>query len=124
VDFTPADVIYVNAGASHPVAHWLDRLSEGGRLILPLTAAGFPNGDISRGAVFRIERQGENFPARRLSAVAIFPCAGARDTSAEAALDAALDSGRANEVTRLYRRADLPEEQCWLRGKDWSLAYW
>jgi protein-L-isoaspartate(D-aspartate) O-methyltransferase len=39
--FEPADVIYVNAGATRPADAWLDRLKEGGRLILPLTADGF-----------------------------------------------------------------------------------
>ena len=37
--FAPADVIYVNAGASRPADAWLDGLKEGGRLILPLTTA-------------------------------------------------------------------------------------
>ena len=37
VTFDPADVIYVNAGATRPAAAWLDRLKNGGRLILPLT---------------------------------------------------------------------------------------
>ena len=35
--------------------------------------------------------------------------------------DLSLD--RAADVTRLYRRDDLPEEQCWLRAPGWSLAY-
>ena len=58
VMFEPADVIYVNAGATRPAAAWLDWLNEGGRLILPLTADGFPNRDVRHGAVFRIERRG------------------------------------------------------------------
>ena len=37
VPFATADVIYVNAGATHPATAWLDGLAEGGRLILPLT---------------------------------------------------------------------------------------
>ena len=41
IDFDPADVIYVSAGATRPVDLWLDRLKDGGRLILPLTAT-FP----------------------------------------------------------------------------------
>ena len=40
VVFEPADVIYVNAGATRPAASWLEQLKEGGRLILPLTADG------------------------------------------------------------------------------------
>ena len=53
VAFDSADIIYVNAGATKPAETWLDRLVEGGRLILPLTAAEFPTGDIRQGAVFR-----------------------------------------------------------------------
>ena len=38
IEFDPADVIYVNAGATRPADIWLDRLNDGGRLILPLTS--------------------------------------------------------------------------------------
>jgi len=123
IDFAPADVIYVNAGATQPLAHWLDRLTDGGRLILPVTAAGFPIGDVRHGAVFRIERKGDDYPTRRISAVAIFPCAGGRDAEEEAALAAAFIKGGAENVPRLYRRDDVPEDDCWLRGKGWCLAY-
>ena len=122
-DFAPADVIYVNAGATAPLPHWLDRLKEGGRLIVPLTEAGFPNGDVRRGAVFRIERHGEDYLARRVSPVAIFPCAGGRDLAAETALAAAFAKGGAENVTRLYRHADVPDDDCWLKGGGWCLAY-
>lgn len=121
--FDPADVVYVNAGATHPAPSWLDGLKDAGRLILPLTAKGFPRGDARHGAVFRIERQGGDFLARRISAVAIFPCEGARDEALEKALSAAFENGGAESVTRLYRRDDVPAEQCWLRGSGWCLAY-
>jgi len=123
VDFLPADVIYVNAGATHPSPNWLDRLAEGGRLILPLTDAGFPGGDVRHGAVFRIERRGGEYPARRISAVAIFPCAGGRNADGEAALAAAFGRSGGERVTRLYRHDDISETDCWLRGKGWCLAY-
>jgi protein-L-isoaspartate(D-aspartate) O-methyltransferase len=38
IPFDPADVIYVNAGATRPADAWLRGLKDGGRLILPLTA--------------------------------------------------------------------------------------
>ena len=123
VVFEPADVIYVNAGATRPADAWLEQLKEGGRLILPLTADGFPNRDVRHGAVFRIERRGSEFFARRISGVAIFPCEGGRDEAGERALTAAFDKGGAERVTRLYRRDDLPEDQCWLRAPGWCLAY-
>jgi protein-L-isoaspartate(D-aspartate) O-methyltransferase len=34
MDCEPADVIYVNAGVTQPVESWLDRLKDGGRMIL------------------------------------------------------------------------------------------
>ena len=123
VPFDPADAILVNAGATRPADIWLDRLRDGGRLILPLTAHGFPNTDFRQGAVFRITRQVEDFLAMRISAVGILPCEGMRDAESEAALAVAFQKGRVQEVTRLYRRDDVPEEDCWVRGKGWCLAF-
>lgn len=127
-EFAAADVIYVNAGATRPAESWLDRLNHGGRLILPLTtAAGFTGRGLKAversGAIFRIQRDREDFVARWVSAVGIFPCHGMRDTAGEAALEAAFAKGGWERVTRLYRRGDVPEEQCWLHAPGWCLAY-
>jgi protein-L-isoaspartate(D-aspartate) O-methyltransferase len=59
VPFDEADVIYINAGCTRPAESWLDRLAEGGRLILPMTSdQGFGAKALERmasaGAVFRI----------------------------------------------------------------------
>jgi protein-L-isoaspartate(D-aspartate) O-methyltransferase len=129
IEFDAADVIYVNAGATRPADIWLDRLNDGGRLILPLTSdKGFGENPENipiqrRGAVFGIKRRGNEFLAKWLSAVAIFPCGGARDAESERALAAAFENGGWERVTRLYRRGDLPDEQCWLNAPDWALAY-
>jgi protein-L-isoaspartate(D-aspartate) O-methyltransferase len=126
--FDPADVIYVNAGVTHPADIWLDRLNEGGRLILPLTAKKTlppgTTGPIARhGAVFRIERMGDEYFANWISAVGVYPCEGGRDDASEATLDAALQKGGWRFVARLYRTGDLPDDRCWLRGAKWALAY-
>jgi len=127
--FDTADVIYVNAGATRPAEAWLDRLAEGGRLILPLTTEkGF---NVPRdmhtialhGAVFLIERRGSDYFAKWIAPVAIYPCAGNRDLVSQAALAAALDNGRMRDVTRLYRHESVPAEDRWLSGPGWSLAY-
>src|SRR6516165_10717876 len=81
VSFDTADVIYVSAGCTRPAASWLDRLTDGGRLILPMTSdRGFgvksPEQIQNAGAVFRNVRRGEEYLAHRISGVAIFPCAG------------------------------------------------
>jgi protein-L-isoaspartate(D-aspartate) O-methyltransferase len=128
VSFDEADVIYVNAGCTRPAESWLDRLADGGRLILPMTSdQGF--GAKSReqmarkGVVFHIERRGKDYLAHGILPVAIFPCAGSRDEVSERALAEAFAKGGWQKVTRLHRHQEIPEERCWLRGQGWCLAY-
>jgi protein-L-isoaspartate(D-aspartate) O-methyltransferase len=66
-------VIYVSVGATRPVDLWLDRLKDGGRLILMLT---MDKRFGRRGAFFRIERRGDGFLAKWIFAGDIFPCGG------------------------------------------------
>ncbi|HEX4183369.1 MAG TPA: rRNA adenine N-6-methyltransferase family protein [Caulobacteraceae bacterium] len=127
--FAPADVIYVNAGATRPADAWLDRLKDGGRLILPLTTnqnfspeALRPGPVTLHGGVLRVERQGDDFAARFISRVAIFPCEGARDAASEAELAKAFAAGGWQKVTRLYRGDDARADGCWLRAPGWALA--
>jgi protein-L-isoaspartate(D-aspartate) O-methyltransferase len=121
--FDPADVIYVNAGATRPADTWLDRLKEGGRLILPLTTQrNFGRQEGHQGAIFRIERRGAEYLAQWISSVAIFPCKGMRDEVSEAALSAAFRKGGWRKVTRLYRTENIPKERCWVRAPGWSLT--
>jgi protein-L-isoaspartate(D-aspartate) O-methyltransferase len=127
LDFDPADVVFVNAGATRPVDTWLDRLRDGGRLMLPLTVPMHPPlggaGTVGRGGVFRITRRGETFDARWISPVAIYPCLGARDETSEAALIEAFETGGWLNVTRLRREDRRADTDCWVSGPTWSLAY-
>jgi protein-L-isoaspartate(D-aspartate) O-methyltransferase len=135
VSFDPVDVIYLNAGVARIPPAWLDGLRDGGRMILPMTSrTGFKKVepgvfDPSKFArlaashvVFRVERLGDEFHAKKSVFAAFIPAEGVDDDS-DAALSAALEKGGANNVTRLYRRDDIPEDECWLRGKGWCLAY-
>jgi protein-L-isoaspartate(D-aspartate) O-methyltransferase len=135
VSFDAADVIYVNAGCTRPAEIWLDRLADGGRLILPMTSdqnfgatdQGLAAKSLARiertGAVFRIERRGKDYLAYWISGVAIFPCAGNRDEVSERALAESFAKGGWQKVTRLYRNQEIAEERCWVRGSGWCLAY-
>jgi protein-L-isoaspartate(D-aspartate) O-methyltransferase len=125
IPLKPADAIYVNAGAAKPAEVWLDAMREGARLILPLTVTfkSEQGHTMTRGAIFRIERAGADYSAQWMSGTAIYPCAGARDEDSDTALSVAFKKGGWDKVTRLYRTSHIPDEQCWVRGDGWSLAY-
>lgn len=111
-----ADVIYVNAGATHPPAAWLDALSIGGRLIFPLT----PN--LGFGCMLLVTRRAERvFAAQALMRVAFIPCIGARDDDASKSLTRALESHSLQRVKSL-RRDNQPDDTAWCAGAGWWLS--
>jgi len=120
-----ADVILVNAGATRPLDLWLDALTDGGRLILPLCVGyQLPDGTpMTRGDIFLIERHGEVFTAAWKSPTAIYPCFGAQDAASEASLKAAQTRGGQQKVRRLARTSDLPDDACWVKAPGWALTY-
>jgi protein-L-isoaspartate(D-aspartate) O-methyltransferase len=111
-----ANVIYVNAGATHVPAVWLDALALGGRLVLPLTP------EEREGCMLVVTRTAyEAYAARIFSTAAFFPCVGARDKAQSAALGAALDSS-SGDVVRSLRRDDRPDSSAWCIGAGWWLS--
>lgn len=127
IPFAPADVIYVNAGATHPPDAWLDGLTEGGRLILPLTTATNFGATFSAarptGATFRFTRRGDGFDADFVSYAAFIPCEGLRDEASERALAAAFEKGGFHDVKRLRRDENVADEDCWMKTARFSLTY-
>lgn len=110
------DVIYVNAGATHPPAAWLDALRLGGRLVFPLT----PNEGF--GVMLLVTRQADNvYAASAFSRVAFIPCIGARDDAASASLTAALERQSLKEL-RSLRRGTKPDATAWCVGDGWWLS--
>jgi protein-L-isoaspartate(D-aspartate) O-methyltransferase len=82
VPLEAADVIYVNAGVTHPVATWLGALAEGGRLIIPLTTdTNTRSLNSISGLFFKIQRRGTLFEARALLPTAIIPALGQGDAA-------------------------------------------
>ena len=112
----PADVIYVNAGATHPVAAWLDALRDGARLLFPLTP------DDGSGSMLLVTRLGAGrYAARALMRVAFIGCVGARDATASAALRAAFAKSSIDAVRSLHRD-DRPDASAWCAGPGWWLS--
>jgi protein-L-isoaspartate(D-aspartate) O-methyltransferase len=111
------NLIVAFAGATAPHTWWLDALADGGRLLLPLTAA-------QRGGfMLRLDRRGDGFSARSAGWVGFYPCAGARNPEDEVALGAALDDPFGQQAVRSLRRdTHDKEESCWLHRDAWCLS--
>lgn len=84
VDAGHFDVVIVFAGATHPAPRWLDRLTEGGRLLMPLTSESWS------GFLLRVVGRGNAFTASSIGGVGIYPCIGGRDEEAGKRLQIAL----------------------------------
>ena len=111
-----ADLIYVNAGATHPLDSWVDALNPGGRLIFPLT----PNEGM--GCMLLVTRRGgERYDAAVVSRVSFIACIGARDDDASNSLSAALESQSIKSV-RSLRRHTPPDTTAWCIGAGWWLS--
>lgn len=110
------DVIFINAGTTHIRSTWIDGLRPGGRLVLPLTigADGRPHG---MGFMLKVKREGQNYGARFLSTVMIFPCIGSRNDEANQRLLAAVKLGTWGAVKSLRTEAHEPSDSCWLHGE-------
>lgn len=112
----PADLIYVNAGATHPPSAWLDSLNVGGRLLIPLT----PNEGL--GVMLKITRvSATDYAAEGIARVAFIPCIGARDEAASASLIGALQR-QSMDTIRSLRRYSQPDSTVWCAGPDWWLS--
>ncbi|MEQ1809002.1 MAG: methyltransferase domain-containing protein [Terricaulis sp.] len=106
------DVMYVNAGSTHPLDSWLDALRAGGRLMFPLTSE-----DLTGGMALIASARNNVFSARIVMPVGFIPCAGARDPTVSSALAHAFTNGNWRSV-RSLRRGCAPDDSCWFAAKD------
>jgi protein-L-isoaspartate(D-aspartate) O-methyltransferase len=116
VAIPPCDLIYVNAGATHPPAAWLDALRIGGRLVFPLT----PNEGF--GVMLLVKRKAADvYAASAFARAAFIPCIGARDDATSESLTKALERQSLKEV-RSLKRNTTPDSTAWCAGSDWWLS--
>lgn len=85
------DAILVNCGVTHPQTKWLERLREGGRLVVPFTMA--MNATIGQGVMTKITRSNGRFAAELVSPVAIFSGGSLRDAALHTQLLKGLTTG-------------------------------
>jgi protein-L-isoaspartate(D-aspartate) O-methyltransferase len=117
------DAIFVHAGATHPLDAWLEALTSGGRLVLPITAAIPQMGPLSKGFMFLLTRRGdESFNARPLSLVAIYTATDIRDESLNSTIGSALMKGLPPRVSRLRRDPHESGPTCWLHTPTFCLG--
>jgi protein-L-isoaspartate(D-aspartate) O-methyltransferase len=112
------DAVLVNAGVTHPQEAWLDALTAGGRMILPLTVNLPGMGTLGKGVIVVVRRtpDGAGFSAEVLSFVAIYSAIGLRDEAIEASLGQALRRTSFPNLTRLRRDRHELSPDCWLHA--------
>ncbi len=84
------DAILVNAGVTHPHPAWLDGLSEGGVLVLPLSVG--RNLGVNDAMVLAIPRRHDQFAAELLSIITIYSSPSMRDPMLQSMLNASFES--------------------------------
>jgi len=118
----PFDAALVNAGATHLVPIWLERLRPGGRLLVPLTVSLDPSSPMGQGFTLLVEHRGAGYAARFVGPVGIFPCLGARDERSEARLRDVLMKGGWRRVQSLRRDPHDVVDSCLAHGVDSCLS--
>lgn len=115
-EFPTCDIVYVSAGATAPLAVWLDSLRTGGRLLFPLTPAQGGGGMllVTRTATSR-------FASQFVCGAMFIPCVGARDDETAQKLSDAFKRGDMGNV-RSLRRDTSPDASCWCSGRGWWLS--
>jgi protein-L-isoaspartate(D-aspartate) O-methyltransferase len=121
VDAGSRDAIFVNAGATHPAARWLDRLAPAGSLVLPLTMTS-PGLPWSSGMMLHVGRLDGGFAARFFSPVAIYPLSHGRSDEWNGRLQALFGKRRWSEVRSLRRDAHTADGTCVAHGEGLCLS--
>jgi len=112
-----ADLVVASAGATHPLALWLDALVPGGQLLFPMTS------DYGPGAMLLVTRRAEGgYRAEFLCGAAFIAFVGARDAAVGRRLAAALSRDGGEPVRSLRRDEHRPDASCWLHGQGWCLS--
>jgi protein-L-isoaspartate(D-aspartate) O-methyltransferase len=111
-----SDAMLINAGVTHPSPLWLDRLRDGGRLVVPLTMTTTPT--LGIGVMTKIVRRGSMLSAEIVTSIAIYSCKGMRDAQREPLLKTAIMSGGLMKMKSVRRDAHERTDDCVVHGAD------
>jgi protein-L-isoaspartate(D-aspartate) O-methyltransferase len=112
LDIPRCDAMLINAGVTHPHEAWLEKLSDGGRLILPFTVNMGMGPTLGKGVMAKITRQQERFSAEVVTFVAIYGCTSVRDPQLEPGLGKALATGALMKMKSLRREVHEQTDSC------------
>jgi len=110
------DAIFINAGVTHVHLPWLARLSDGGRIVLPLTTGS------GRGVMVKIIRDHDDFAAQVVGEVAIYFCTSVRDPRLEPVIETALSTGTLLKLKSVRRDSHEQTDTCVLHRGDVCLS--
>jgi protein-L-isoaspartate(D-aspartate) O-methyltransferase len=116
----PCDAMLVNCGVTHPQTMWLERLREGGRLVVPFTMA--INATIGQGVMTKIMRLGGAYSTELVTMLAIYSGGSLRDAALEPQVLKGLTTGGLLKLKSVRRDAHEVGETCVVHGREVCLS--
>jgi len=122
VRFDPGncDAMLINCGVTHPQVIWLDRLREGGRLVVPFTMA--LNATIGQGVMTKIVRSGSAYSTELVTPLAICSGGTLRDAELEPHMLKGLKTGALLKLKSVRQDIHEPGETCVVHRRDICLS--
>jgi protein-L-isoaspartate(D-aspartate) O-methyltransferase len=114
------DAMLINCGVTHPQVIWLDRLREGGRLVIPFTMA--MNATIGQGAMTKIVRSESTYSTELVTPLAIYSGGRMRDTELEPQILKGLKTGALLKLKSVRRDTHELGETCVVHRRDVCLS--
>jgi protein-L-isoaspartate(D-aspartate) O-methyltransferase len=114
------DAMLINAGVIVPQSLWLDRLNEGGRLVVPLTMAS--NATMGQGVMAKIVREHGGYSAQIVTFLAIFSCTNGREAQLEPLMVKALSTGALMKIKSVRRDKHEAADSCVLHAPNACLS--
>jgi protein-L-isoaspartate(D-aspartate) O-methyltransferase len=117
-----SDAILINAGVTHPAEQWLESMSIGGTLVVPITIeVGVPN--VGKRIALCVSRQTSGYKARFLPIpVMIYSCTTTRNAEIASSFAQKFASGTFASVRSLRREPRLAQPSCWLHSAGFCLS--